>query len=420
MTLPDVGLRTRAMLSGCAAVGGAGHDVGMRTVTDLERRDRLARRHALAPGHRADDPEAATRAMTVWHATEAPSVYLSLWARVDGLSADEVDRALYRDRTLVKQLAMRRTLFVFPRELLPAAWGSASARVAAAHRARLVKEVEQGGIAADGAAWLEMARAATLARLADGSDLSAQQLREEVPELAGRLDIGKGAYATNVPVAPRVLTQLGVEGRIVRGPNGGHWSTARPRWTSAQAWLGEVAAPAKPREGYAELVRRWLRTFGPGTEADLVWWLGATKSAVRAALADVAAVEVGLEGGARGFLLPDDLEVEPEVAPWAALLPVLDPTVMGWKERSFYLAEHGPMLFDANGNAGTTAWWGGRIVGCWAQEPDGVVVLHLLEDVGAEARAALEAEAERLTGWLAGRRVSTVYPSVAMRAALAP
>lgn len=392
----------------------------MRLVTDVERRHRLAARHALAPGHRAAGPESATAAMTVLHATEAPSVYLSLWARVDGLTVDDVDRALYDDRSLVKQLAMRRTLFVFPRDLLPAAWGSASARVATALRARLIKEVEQGGIAADGGAWLDAACAAVLARLADGSEISAQQLREEVPELAGRLDIGKGKYATNVSVAPRVLTQLAVEARIVRGSNGGHWRTARPQWTLAETWLGGVPEPAEEREGYAELVRRWLRTFGPGTEADLVWWLGSTKTAVRHALADVGATEVELESGGRGWLLADDLDEAPEVEPWPALLPVLDPTVMGWKGRSFYLGAHGPALFDTNGNAGTTAWWDGRIVGCWAQDADGAVVLNLLEDVGTEARAALSAEADRLTGWLDGHRVSTVYPSIAMKEAVAP
>lgn len=390
----------------------------MRVMTDVERRHRLAARHALAPGHHAADPESATAAMTVLHATEAPSVYLSLWARVDGLTVADVDRALYDDRTLVKQLAMRRTLFVFPRDLLPAAWGSASARVATALRARLVKEVEQGGIAADGAAWLDAACAATLERLADGSELPAARLREEVAELDGRLDIGKGKYATNVSVAPRVLTQLAVEARILRGSNGGHWRTARPQWTLAETWLGDVPEPAPEREGYAELVRRWLRTFGPGTEADLVWWLGSTKTAVRHALADIDAVEVGLETGGSGWVLADDADEAPEVEPWAALLPVLDPTVMGWKERSFYLGDHGPMLFDTNGNAGTTAWWDGRIVGCWAQDPDGVVVLGLLEDVGAQARAALTAEAERLTGWLDGHRVSTVYPSPAMKDAV--
>lgn len=396
----------------------------MRHVTDAERRHRLARRHALAPGHRAIDPVAATRAMTVLHATEAPSVYLSLWARVDGLTVADVDRALYDDRSLVKQLAMRRTLFVFPRDLLPAAWGSASARVAAAHRVRLAKDVERAGLAEDGSAWVDVAERATLARLADGAELSAQELREQVPELTGHLEMSPGkSYGATVPIAPRVLTQLGVEGKIVRGHNGGHWRTARPKWTAMSSWLDDVPEPAKEREGYAELVRRCLGTFAPGTETDLVWWLGATKSAVRAALADVAAVEVALDGGATGWVLPDDPALdgrrEPEVEPWAALLPVLDPTVMGWKERAFHLGPHAPMLFDRNGNAGTTVWWDGRVVGCWVQDPAGAVVLNLLEDVGADGRAALAAEADRLTVWLDGHRVSTVYPSTAMKQAVA-
>ena len=134
----------------------------------------------------------------------------------------------------------------------------------------------------------------------------------------------------------------------------------------------------------------------------------------------MAAVEVALDGGQVGWVLPDDLDEAPAVEPWAALLPVLDPTVMGWKERDFYLGPHGPMLFDTNGNAGTTAWWDGRIVGCWVQDPDGVVLLNLLEDVGSEARRRStrrrpgSRRGSRRTGW------STVYPSIAMKTALAP
>ncbi|HET6939426.1 MAG TPA: crosslink repair DNA glycosylase YcaQ family protein, partial [Nocardioides sp.] len=74
----------------------------MRHIPDTERRARLARRHALAPGHRAADPEAATRAVTVLHSTEPATVYLSLWARVDGVTVADVDSALYDDRSLVK------------------------------------------------------------------------------------------------------------------------------------------------------------------------------------------------------------------------------------------------------------------------------------------------------------------------------
>ena len=94
---------------------------------------------------------------------------------------------------------------------------------------------------------------------------------------------------------------------------------------------------------------------------------------------------------------------------------------MGWKERDFYLApDHTPYLFDSNGNGGTTAWWNGRIVGCWVQDEDAAVQVVLREDVGADARRALDAEAARLTEWLDGVRISSVYSSLQMKSALLP
>jgi hypothetical protein len=392
----------------------------MRHVSDDERRTRLARRHADAPAHRLGDPVAATRAMTVLHATEPGTVYLSLLARVRDLTVADVDRALYEERAVVKQLAMRRTLFLFPRDLLPAAWGSASARVAGTIGARLAKEVENAGVATDGAAWLEAARRAVRTRLADGAELDARTLREELPEIADRIDIAVGkSYGANVALAPRVLTQLAVEAELVRGRNAGHWRTSRPQWTLMERWLGERPAPLEAHAGWAELVRRWLATFGPGTAEDLRWWLGATAAIVRRALSDVEAVEVSLDDGTTGWLLPDDTDPEPPVEPWAALLPVLDATVMGWKERGFLLGEHGDVLFDGNGNAGTTAWWDGRAVGCWVQDAAGAVHVELLQDPGPAGRAALAVEAARLEAWLGGVRVGTVYPSPAMKRGLA-
>jgi uncharacterized protein YcaQ len=42
------------------------------------------------------------------------SAELSLWARVDGLRRDDVKRALWQDRSLVKMWAMRGTLHLVP------------------------------------------------------------------------------------------------------------------------------------------------------------------------------------------------------------------------------------------------------------------------------------------------------------------
>ena len=388
----------------------------MLRFSDAQRRTRLARRHGVHPAFRYPDPVAATTAMTVLHATEPPTVHLALHARVDGLTTDAVDDLLNEQRTVVKQLAMRRTLFGFPRDLLPAALGSASARVAASELRRLAGDVERSGVATDGIAWVEAAAADVLAHLGADGALDATALRQQVPALATRITFGSGKWSQEAPIAPRVITLLGARGQVFRGRNASHWRISRPVWTSARAWLGADPVLLPEAEGYAELVRRWLWTFGPGTETDLVWWLGATKAAVRRALADVAAVGVVLDSGETGWVLPGDEEPDEPVEPWAALLPTLDPTTMGWKQRDFYLDPADvPFLFDSVGNGGTTAWWDGRVVGCWVQEPDASVRVVYRTDPGRTARAALDAEARRLTGFFAGEVVTSVFASPQVR-----
>ena len=335
----------------------------MRHIDDDERRARLAVRHGLAQP--VADTAAATRATVCLHATEPASVHLAAWAR-SGASLAEVDAALYDDRSVVKQLAMRRTVFAFPRDLLPAVWGSASARVAGQQVRRLASEMEAAGVTEDGAAWTQ--QHLTLARQLIETDgpLTTAELRSRVPALDARVTRGKGAYQADVAIAAQVIVALAASGAIVRGANDGGWKISRPRWTATAAWLGEEPAPLSEAEGYAVLVGAWLRAFGPGTEADLVWWLGATKAAVRRALTDVEAVEVSLDGGGTGWVLPDDLDTPPDPGPWAALLPALDPTTMGWKDRAFHLGGHVDKIFDRNGNGGPTAWWTAGSWGCGA------------------------------------------------------
>ena len=384
----------------------------MRHVGDDERRGRLAVRHALAPAFAVDSPRSATAAMTVLHASEAATPYLSCWARVPGLERADLDHALYEQRSLIPQLAMRRTLFVFERELLAAAWGSASARVAATERARMIKDVVRVGLVDDGEAWLDRARHEVLTALADAPEgLTAREIRQAAPATAVKVSSSPSSQWTG----SRVLTYLGASAQLTRAANTGHWRASRPRWTLTRNWLGADPSPWDATDGYRELVRRWLYTFGPGTEDDLVWWLGATKTIVRTALAQLGAAAVSLDQGDTGWLLPDDLAEVADPGPWVALLPVLDPSVMGWQGRDFYLGPHREALFDRSGNAGSTLWVDGRVVGCWVQDDAGVVQLRLLERVSAAARRALDAEAARLTAWLDGVRVTTTIPSPAMR-----
>ncbi len=84
---------------------------------------------------------------------------------------------------------------------------------------------------------------------------------------------------------------------------------------------------------------------------------------------------------------------------------------MAWKERDWYLGDHGAVLFDRNGNAGPTVWVDGRVVGGWTQRADGEVVFELLEDVGRETTAAITQEADALASRLGDVRVKPRFPT---------
>jgi hypothetical protein len=128
---------------------------------------------------------------------------------------------------------------------------------------------------------------------------------------------------------------------------------------------------------------------------------------VKAALAALPVAEVDLDGQP-GVALASDIEemLAAAVQPCAVLLPGLDPTPMGWQSREWFLGPHGPALFDRTGNIGPTVWWDGRIVGGWAQRSSGEVAFRLLEDVGSDAVAAIQAEAACLESWLGELRVT--------------
>jgi Winged helix DNA-binding domain len=378
----------------------------VHSLTVAERRARLTRRHHLAAEAQAVCPVDVAGDLVGLHATDPASVYLAVRARASDGGVQAVERALYDDRRLVRMLGMRRTMFVEPVDLVPVVHAACTRAIAVKERRRLVQFLESGGTAADGDAWLQRVEAATLAAVDARGEATAAQLTEDVPELREKILVSAGTkWETAVGASTRVLFLLSAAGHIVRGRPRGSWTSSQHRWAPVEAWFSGGVDDLDTTPARVELARRWLAAFGPGTIADLKWWTGWTMTETRQALAAIAPVEVDL-GGATGLVLPGDADPVAPPEPWVALLPALDPTLMGWTERDWYLGEHGPALFDRSGNPGPTVWCDGRIVGGWAQRPDGEVAFRLFEDVGAEARSALEAEAGRLVTWLGDVRVT--------------
>ena len=377
----------------------------MHVISADERRARLLVRHRLDPAARSDDPLEVARSLVCLHATDAVTVYLAIQSRSDRVAPADVERALYDDRSLVRLLAMRRTLWAVPRELLPVVFAAATKAVAATQRRRLEGFVRDSGVSTRPGAWITRAGNAAVAAVAARGAAMTTEVTRDVPLLAKKLRFGSGRWEVEQSAGARVLPQMAMEGRLVRGRPRGTWISPQFRWVTTEDWLGGPIEELDVAAAQVELLRRWLAAFGPATETDIRWWTGWTLRETRAALAAVPHTEVDL-GGATGYVLDGDLEPVPPPEPSAALLPTLDPTTMGWKERDWYLGPHGSTLFDSNGNAGPTVWWDGRVVGGWSQRRDGEIALGLLEDVGADARAAIEAEAARLAAWVGDVRFS--------------
>lgn len=381
----------------------------MRTFSANDRRTRLARRHFLAVP--ATSIDTVVSDLVGLHATDPATPYLSLWARLPGFTVAGLDAALYEERSVVKHLAMRRTLWVVDAGDLPQVQAAVSDRVADNERRKLIADAQKAGLCTDGGQWLDTACRAVIEYLSEHGPTSARQLRAALPELAGTYDPAPGKrWGGHTALSPRVLTVLSVRGDIARGPNELTWTASRPKWVATADWLSRDRDAASPDSARAQLVSAYLRAFGPATVTDIKWWFGNTLTWARHALRDIDAVEVDL-AGTPGYALPDDLDDETSPGPWGALLPALDPTTMGWFDRDWYLGGHRGQVFDRNGNAGPTAWWDGRVVGGWVQDAGGRVEVRLLEDIGRQGRAALTRKAEALTEWLDGVRISPRFPS---------
>ena len=383
----------------------------MLTIDAAQRRTRLQRRHRIVSDHHAASVVEAAESTVVVHATDPATVYLSLLARCPAASLDDVSTALYDDRTLVKLIGMRRTMFVAPTGFAPVVHDAAGRAIGQRLRKQLIQHLQrwktEPPIGPDAEAWLAKVEEGTERAVDARGEALASQLSKDEPRLRTELipDTGK-AWDVPMKITSRVLTLMGADGRVLRGRPAGTWLSRQHRWASVRSlWpdgmpeLGEAAA----RD---QLVREWLARFGPATVADLAWWTGWPLGQTRAVLARLDVTEVDLDGQP-GLVLSDDSEPEEPVAPTATLLPALDATPMGWQERGWYLGPHKAALFDRNGNIGPTLWWEGRIVGGWAIR-DSEIVWRLLEDVGAEATAAIGDAAGSLQGRLGG---ATVIPS---------
>jgi Winged helix DNA-binding domain len=216
-------------------------------VSTAQRRARLVERHRLAVP--VTTVTEAAEAMVALHATDPVTVYLSAWAR-SRCTAEQVDAAIYTERTLVRMLGMRRTMFVLPAGLAGLVQSACTDDVARRLRRQLEKDLANGGVGdGDAGGWLRSVEAGVLRALAArGGRASGAALAADEPALRTQLSYSLDkSYGGVANITSRVLVLMAAEGRTIRGHRRGGWSSGQFEWSRPETWLGH--ADDLPRDG---------------------------------------------------------------------------------------------------------------------------------------------------------------------------
>lgn len=336
-----------------------------RTLSTLELNRALLARQLLLERGRSPLPRALERIGGI-QAQYAPSMYVGLWTRLRDFKRETLTRALER-RTVVQGTLLRATIHL----VSPGDWWTFSAAV---------RKPRRQAYARTGPSAAQMAAAAKRVRkrLADGPIT-----RAELQEL-----VGGGPQGTN-----RINHWID----LVRVPPSGTWERRRADlFADAARWIGPDPGWDE-REARIELVRSYLRGFGPASRDEIASWAGLKVTQVDPALKALEPRRFRAEDGELLLDLPRMPLPEPDTPAPPRLLPVWDATLLAHARRTQILPdEHRPRVFNTKTpQSMATFLVDGAVAGSWRIENDRVE-LKPFGRLDRAARRALEEEAERL------------------------
>ena len=311
---------------------------------------------------------------------QAPSPpYFALWARLDGVEADDLGRLL-EDRQVVRVVLMRGTIFLVS--------AADCMRLRPFVQPVLDRDLRTNTTYARQLAGLDLVAVATAAR----EVLADEPLPPKV--LGARL---AERFADRAPAslahAARGLLPL------VQIPPRGVWGRSlQPTLTTAESWLGR---PPDPSPSAGDIVRSYLAAFGPASVADLQTWCGLTglREVVQAMAADLRTVQT--EGGSVLVDLHDAPRPPADTPAPPRLLGPYDNLLLSHADRTRIMSdEDRKRLFcSKNGVFPGSLLVDGLLAGEWTIAPgngSATVTLTPYRPIPKRAMAALIREAEGL------------------------
>jgi len=347
--------------------------------------------------HRLTKPSASTlpelcSAMGCFQAQVLSAAELQAGVRTAATTLEDVRRALWNDRTLVKTSLMRGTLHVVSRDDYPiyiAALKASRLRQMRQYRAKQgVSDKEQRRMTDEAIRALE-----------DGP-LSKAEITIAV---ASRTRLSKAAKVWMNQSWDSVVRQAVVEGQVCYAPDQGQESV----FVRTEQWLKKVREFDED-EAKQNLLRRFVRAFGPVTRRDFIKWTGfnvAEAASAWTALEDEFA-KVSIDGDSY-FICENDYDavaMTPPKKQSLRLLPHFDPYLLAHHSKEHLVApEHYKRVYRNAGWISPTVLRNGRVAGVWSHKRRGAcwnVDIEPFENFSRSIQNSLRKEAKRMGEFL--------------------
>lgn len=375
---------------------------------------RMARHHLDRPAPKAQLARAVADACGI-QAQVMAAAQLALRVRVRGLTLEDVDRALWKDRSVARVWCMRGTVHLVPSsEFAIFVRGSSTRQLG-----RVDNWLRRTGGTLDSANRLLDAAKAAMDRPRTRADILAHvhdslQIPIEKRGSGGwgnPQDVAGFRVGRSVVTVPDLAFIGSYHAEACFGPDQGRGTTfVRP-----DAWLpGWRDMPLEAAED--ALLRRYLRAFGPATVHDFAAWsiLAVSRAKLVWSRAEDALSPVSVDGKP-SWILRDDLSVlrRAKIAEdTVRLLPYFDSFLMGHRGRDHLVdARHYQRIYRPAGWVYPAVLRDGHVAGEWGYERAGKVLrvrVRPYEPLEDGVRDRVEKEADDVARFLGapGTRVS--------------
>lgn len=294
---------------------------------------------------RANTPEEVAASVCGINAQRGVTIYLSFWNRMRHFRKEDLDRALYQTRELVKIWCMRGTVHIVPSSQFSVYRATAPWRL-----------------------WLP-------------SDISEDFCQEIVnildepltkSEIADRIKSKVSMSTKELRIkVDRAVRMLGYKGIVVFGSSLGKGFFLREyEFALAENWLPQENIAASEEEARKILLENYMKCYGPATVQDFAYWAGFKVGEARK-ICESTDLENIVVGGKRYCMIPGDSMCETDEEHQAVLLPEYDSYVMGHKDKSRIIEESfRSQVFLPFAQVDPVVVKDGRVIGTWKMKKE--------------------------------------------------